>query len=142
MGKMTAIDLLQAAGWTEVKSRRHHKYRCPCGLHQVSFPKTPSDTRGDRNTVQDIVGTGCPSIEKVLHPTPVYPWPEGAELKCKFCGDALPAGRFKKDWVHHDGVFACLRHHGIEAWSKEQRRKMKIREVADALVGAGLDNHE
>ena len=128
------IALLNKMGWTDVSSRRHYKFRCPCGEHQISFSRTPSDWRTQKNLMRDIKGTGCPSLE-LLEEKPTYPWPEGAELRCLFCGATLDIGRYKKDWVYHDGNFACLRHPGIAAWSKQERkRKRKTKEVEVAEV--------
>ena len=119
-----AVELLKAAGWTKVGSRRHPKWRCPCGGHQVSIPATPSDWRGEQNSLRDIRNTGCPSIAN-LELDPEHPWPADAELRCMFCKKPLPEGRYKKDWVYHNGVFACLCHPGVDKWHKGQCREKK-----------------
>lgn len=119
-----ALALLNKAGWTDVGSRRHYKFRCPCGEHQISFSKSPSDWRAQRNLLRDI--QNCPSTQD-LEEKPEYPWSEGAELRCLFCRKELDIGRYKKDWVYHDGNFACLSHPGIAKWSKKERkRKTKV----------------
>ena len=134
---MKPLEILKAAGWTEVGSRRHPKWRCPCGKHQVSFPSTPSDWRNDRNMLRDIRGTGCPSIE-ALEPDPERPWPEGTELVCYCCKRTLVEGRYKKDWVYHDGMFACLAHQGVEKWHRSRcREKRKNGDGRDDLEKDG-----
>ena len=121
---MKPLEILKAAGWTRVGSRRHPKWRCPCGKHQVSFPATPSDWRNDMNLVRDIRGTRCPSLD-ALESDPDHPWPASAELRCHFCKVALVEGRYKKDWVYHDGTFACLCHPGVGKWHKQRCREKK-----------------
>lgn len=116
--------MLKAAGWTKVGGRRHPKWRCPCGEHQVSLSTTPSDWRTERNAVRDIRSTGCPSLDG-LEPDPDRPWPAAAELRCHFCKAVLVEGRYKKDWVYHDGTFACLCHPGVEKWHRRRCREKK-----------------
>jgi hypothetical protein len=123
-----AMAFLIEAGWTDVGSRRHYKFRCPCGEHQISFAKTASDWRAQKNLMRDIRATGCPSITSLEHKQQ-YPWPEGAVLKCLFCARELEVNRYKKDWVYHDGNFACLRHPGVDKWSKQQRREKRKTKV-------------
>ena len=43
-----------AAGWHEVKGRKHIVLRSPDGVSQVVLPRTPSDHRSLRNSRADL----------------------------------------------------------------------------------------
>ncbi len=120
------VTVMKEAGWTKISTRRHHKWRCPCGEHQITFSKTPSDRRAYKNTLAEIRRTGCRSLERV-EVVPETPWPVDTVLVCKFCGAELDPTRHRKDWVYHEGVCACLSHPGVRAWDTVSCREARAR---------------
>ena len=117
-------DLLDAAGWTLVRERRHAIWRCPCGEHQMTVAMTPGDHRSDMNAIQTVLRMQCPSTV-ALEQMEAYPWEEWLVPVCRFCQANLSLKAYKKEWVYHAGVFACLSHHGIPQWHKAQCRRKK-----------------
>jgi hypothetical protein len=59
---VSPIELMKCCGWSEVRSRKHSIWRCPCGKHQVSVSTTISDWRGMRNLLSDLKRLGCSSL--------------------------------------------------------------------------------
>jgi hypothetical protein len=111
------IEVLNASGWVKARANKHQVWKCPCGKHQISFSCTPSDWRAYKNFMRDLIGTGCPSVE----------WLNGSEEEvveggtCKICGMALEPSGYKKKWIEHDGVRACIGHPGVGAWNRSYR---------------------
>lgn len=108
------VRALEACGWTLARKRKHEIWRCPCGKHQMTLSKTPSDERAYKNFVRDLLKHDCKSLDPIR--------PKEAEAVepgvCVICGRELPSTTFKRDWIRHDGVCVCLSHHGVKKWSR------------------------
>jgi hypothetical protein len=67
--------------------------------------------------LHDLLGTGCQSLE----------WFRGGDEEeveggsCVICKVALEPSGYKKKWVEHDGVKACVGHIGVRAWNRSFR---------------------
>ncbi|PBA27350.1 hypothetical protein CKJ55_07230 [Mycobacterium avium] len=46
------IETVLGHGWVEVTGKRYYKFRCPCGKHQKTIHKSPSDPNYVRNTLK------------------------------------------------------------------------------------------
>lgn len=126
MKKLKSIKkMLLDNNWEDVDGAKHHKFRCPCGEHQISFALTPSDHRALKNLQADIKRMDCPSLRHVFQDDADFPWDENESLVCHFCRCELQEARFKKDWIYHDGIFACLSHKGVKKWHKSKCREKK-----------------
>ena len=127
-----AIDkALEKCGWTLVRQKKHEVWKCPCGGHQITKPKTPSDWRSDKNTLSDLMGTDCPSLA-ALEEEPEAPpdtrgwpqeWKDGKKPACHFCRKVLEPRELGKTFYHHGGMAACKRHPGVRAWHDAESKK-------------------
>jgi hypothetical protein len=110
------IDLLKSCGWYRARQKTHEVWKCPCGKHQMVFSKTPSDGRAYKNFLKDLLKMDCESVDAIRPP-------ETEEVEpgvCMLCHKNLEPTTFKKEWVRHGEVTACLSHHGIKGWSRRR----------------------
>ncbi len=122
-----ALDL---CGWTLVREKKHAIWRCPCGKHQIARPKTPSDWRGDKNSLGDLLKTECPSLEALKEDEkpkkdPKAEWPEAwrsgrAKPTCRCCGKTWNPEDLGKTFWCHDEMVLCKTHHGSQEWHASQ----------------------
>ncbi len=129
---METEKALELCGWRLVRENKHAIWRCPCGKHQITRPKTPSDWRGDKNSMADLMKTGCPSLVAITEPeediTEDWPecWKDGTMKPfCHCCHKILEPKELGKTFYHHRGVSACKGHHGIREWHNSEVRLAK-----------------